>query len=60
MTSNNLKRKLTTILSADVKGYGRLIGEDEEWTCNAPLLWALHHQNMKIDSLGGEPYFRTE
>jgi adenylate cyclase len=27
-----LKRKLTAILSADVKGYSRLMGEDEEWT----------------------------
>ena len=26
-----LKRKLTAILSADVKGYSRLMGEDEEW-----------------------------
>ena len=32
MTSDKLKRKLTTILSADVKGYSRLMGEDEEWT----------------------------
>ena len=32
MTSDNLKRKLTAILSADVKGYSRLMGEDEEWT----------------------------
>ena len=32
MTSENLKRKLAAILSADVKGYSRLMGEDEEWT----------------------------
>jgi adenylate cyclase len=32
MTSDNLKRKLAAILSADVKGYSRLMGEDEEWT----------------------------
>jgi adenylate cyclase len=32
MTSEKTKRKLTTILSADVKGYSRLMGEDEEWT----------------------------
>ena len=31
MTSE-VKRKLTAILSADVKGYSRLMGEDEEWT----------------------------
>jgi adenylate cyclase len=32
MTSEKIKRKLTAILSADVKGYSRLMGEDEEWT----------------------------
>ena len=32
MTTDQLKRKLTTILSADVKGYSRLMGEDEELT----------------------------
>ncbi len=30
--TEKVKRKLTAILSADVKGYGRLMGEDEEWT----------------------------
>jgi len=32
MTTQDIKRKLTAILSADVKGYSRLMGEDEEWT----------------------------
>ena len=32
MAPEKLKRKLTAILSADVKGYSRLMGEDEEWT----------------------------
>ncbi|MBI5968379.1 MAG: adenylate/guanylate cyclase domain-containing protein, partial [Deltaproteobacteria bacterium] len=32
MTTEKVKRKLTAILSADVKGYSRLMGEDEEWT----------------------------
>jgi adenylate cyclase len=32
MTPEEFKRKLTAILSADVKGYSRLMGEDEEWT----------------------------
>ncbi len=32
MTPPDLKRKLTAILSADVKGYSRLMGDDEEWT----------------------------
>ena len=30
MTAEKFKRKLTAILSADVKGYSRLMGEDEE------------------------------
>ncbi len=32
MTAKELKRKLAAILSADVKGYSRLMGEDEEST----------------------------
>ena len=32
MTTTELKRKLAAILSADVKGYSHLTGEDEEWT----------------------------
>jgi adenylate cyclase len=32
MTTEDFKRKLTAILSADVKGYSRLMGEDEEAT----------------------------
>jgi adenylate cyclase len=32
MTKERLKRKLAAILSADVKGYSRLIREDEEAT----------------------------
>ena len=32
MTTEGYKRKLTAILSADVKGYSRLMGEDEEAT----------------------------
>jgi len=28
----SMERKLTAILSADVKGYSRLMGEDEEAT----------------------------
>jgi len=32
MASEDFKRKLTAILSADVKGYSRLMGEDEEAT----------------------------
>ena len=32
MTAQEVKRKLVAILSADVKGYSRLMGEDEEGT----------------------------
>jgi adenylate cyclase len=32
MTTQKVTRKLTAILSADVKGYSRLMGDDEEWT----------------------------
>jgi class 3 adenylate cyclase len=32
MAEEGFKRKLTAILSADVKGYSRLMGEDEEAT----------------------------
>jgi adenylate cyclase len=32
MTQEGFKRKLTAILSADVEGYSRLMGDDEEYT----------------------------
>jgi class 3 adenylate cyclase len=32
MATEDFKRKLTAILSADVKGYSRLMGEDDEAT----------------------------
>src|SRR4030067_1198559 len=32
MTTQEVKRKLTAILSADVKGYSRLMGDDEKST----------------------------
>jgi adenylate cyclase len=49
MTSDNLKRKLAAILSADVKGYSRLMGEDEEWT-----LRTLNNYKGIIRNLVGE------
>jgi adenylate cyclase len=49
MTPDKLKRKLTTILSADVKGYSRLMGEDEEWT-----LRTLNNYKGLIRNLVGE------
>ena len=44
MTTKELKRKLAAILSADVKGYSRLMGEDEEWT--------LHTLNVYKEVIG--------
>ena len=35
MVTNTTKRKLTAILSADVKGYSKLMGEDESYTVGA-------------------------
>jgi len=45
MTTQEVKRKLTAILSADVKGYSRLMGEDEEWT--------VHTLNIYKDMMRG-------
>src|SRR5262247_392893 len=46
MPSENVERKLTAILSADVKGYSRLMGEDEVGT-----LRTLTAYRKVIDSL---------
>ena len=35
MTTEDVKRKLTAILSADVQGYSRLMGDDEKATVEA-------------------------
>lgn len=45
MTSQEVKRKLAAIFSADVKGYSRLMGEDEEW--------AVHTLNTYKDMMSG-------
>src|SRR5262245_47017451 len=45
-TSANIERKLTTILSADVQGFSRLMGEDEEAT-----LHTLHAYREVTDTL---------
>jgi adenylate cyclase len=34
MTENATQRKLTAILSMDVKGYSKLMGDDDESTVN--------------------------
>jgi adenylate cyclase len=36
MTAEECKRELTAILSADLKGYSHLMGEDEEGTIRTP------------------------
>ncbi len=59
MTTQEVKRKLTAILSADVKGYSRLMGEDEVGTIHmlnsfkevmAELIQ--HHHGRVVDAPG--------
>ena len=59
MTTEGFKRKLTAILSADVAGYSRLMGEDEEATVKTittyrEVMTALinQHQGKVLDSPG--------
>ena len=59
MTTQKVKRKLTAILSADVKGYSRLMGEDEEWTVRTLTAYKdiigklVHqHQGRVVDATG--------
>jgi adenylate cyclase len=59
MTTQEVKRKLAAILSADVKGYSRLMGEDEKGTVltlNAyrEVITGLiqHHHGRVVDSPG--------
>ena len=59
MTTQEVKRKLTAILSADVKGYSRLMGEDEEGTTRTlntyrELMTGLiqHHHGRVVDATG--------
>jgi adenylate cyclase len=54
-----MERKLTAILSADVKGYSRLMGEDEEATIRTltayrEVMTSLiqHHRGRVVDSPG--------
>src|SRR5512136_1279924 len=59
MTTQEVKRKLAAILSADVKGYSRLMGEDEVGTIHtlnaykdvmADLIQ--HHHGRVVDAPG--------
>ena len=59
MTSQEVKRKLTAILSADVKGYSRLMGEDEKATVRTlnaykEVMTGLiqHHRGRVVDAPG--------
>ena len=59
MATQDFKRKLTAILSADVKGYSRLMGEDEEATVRTIKAYrevigsvVLKHRGRVVDSPG--------
>ena len=59
MTIQEVKRKLTAILSADVKGYSRLMGEDEESTARTlntykEIMTGLiqHHRGRVVGTAG--------
>ena len=59
MTTQEVKRKLTAILSADVKGYSRLMGEDEKGTVRTlnaykEVMASLiqHHHGRIVDAPG--------
>jgi class 3 adenylate cyclase len=59
MTPDQVKRKLAAILSADVKGYSRLMGEDEEWTLRTLKAYKeamanliQHHRGQIVGSAG--------
>ena len=42
MAEEGFKRKLTAILSADVEGYSRLMGDAEEATIRMLIAYAVH------------------
>ena len=59
MTTQEVKRKLTAILSADVKGYSRLMGEDEKGTVRTLNAYRevmanliQHHHGRVVDATG--------
>ena len=59
MTTQEIKRKLTAILNADVKGYSRLMGEDEKETIHTlntykEIMTGLiqHHRGRVVDAPG--------
>ena len=59
MSTNDFKRKLTAILSADAKGYSRLMGDDEEATVRTITVYrevistvVEKHRGRVVDSPG--------
>jgi adenylate cyclase len=59
MTTQEVKRKLTAILHADVKGYSRLMGEDEESTARTLNVYKevvtgfiQHHRGRVVGTAG--------
>jgi adenylate cyclase len=59
MTTQEVKRKLAAILSADVKGYSRLMGEDEKGTLHTLNVYKevmtgliQHHHGRVVDAPG--------
>jgi len=59
MSTQEVKRKLTAILSADVKGYSRLMGEDEKRTVRTLNAYRevmanliQHHHGRVVDATG--------
>jgi class 3 adenylate cyclase len=57
MADNGMQRQLKAILCADVKGYGRLMGEDGESTVKTITAyrqiiaeWVTNHQGRVVDS----------
>ena len=60
MTTKELKRKLAAILSADVKGYSRLMGEDEKGTVRTlnaykkAMAGLIQHHHGRVVSAPGD------
>jgi adenylate cyclase len=67
MTTQEVKRKLAAILSADVKGYSRLMGEDEVQTFKTLSAYfqimttLIHkHQGKVLNFAGDSNFMRKE
>jgi hypothetical protein len=67
MTPEKFKRKLTAILSADVKGYSRLMGEDGEATVRTLQAYKevmagsiQHHRGRVVAALWDDQLMNSE